>query len=249
MIKLETNDWMLLNNIIYKIHTMQNFDDMRRELLEQLRMLLDFDSADFYMASDEEGKLLCNSVTYNCDEDLSQMYEDIDYSRAIMTSGKMLVYRETDIISDEARVKSDYYNKVYKPNNWHYALQLILARHKKFLGVITFYRTIGKEDFKYDDIFILDIIKDHLAYRLEKKFTLDENGAEKLTVTEAVERFSLTRREHTILKLLMSGDDNGDICEQLVITPNTLKKHILNIYRKMGINNRVALFKMVKEYE
>ena len=115
MIKLETNDWMLLNNIIYKIHTTQNFDDMRRELLEQLRMLLDFDSADFYMASEEEGKLLCNSVTYNCDEDLSEMYEDIDYSRAIMTSGKMLVYRETDIISDEARVKSDYYNKMANP--------------------------------------------------------------------------------------------------------------------------------------
>ena len=39
------------------------------------------------------------------------------------------------------------------------------------------------------------------------------------------------------------------ICDELVITPNTLKKHILNIYRKLGIKNRVQLFKMVREFE
>ncbi len=222
---------------------------MRYELLNQLKMVLDFDSADFYMASSEEGKLLCNPVTYNCDVDLSEMYEDLDYSRGIVASGKMLIYRETDIISDEARVETDYYKKVYKPNNWHYALQIVIARHKKFLGAVTFYRTIGKEDFQYDDIFVLDILKDHLAYRLEQYYKTGERGTQKLTVTAAVEEYGLTRREHTILRCLMSGEDNAAICEKLVITPNTLKKHILNIYRKMGIKNRVQLFKIVKEFE
>jgi DNA-binding CsgD family transcriptional regulator len=249
MKKMETNDWMILNNIIYKIYTTENFEDMRRELLEQLKMVLDFDSADFYMASREEGKLLCNPATYNCDVDLSEMYEDIDYSRGIMAGGKMLIYRETDIISDEARVQTDYYRKVYKPNNWHYALQMIIARHKRFLGVITFYRTIGKEDFHYDDIFILDMLKDHLAYRLEQNFLSEENGMDKMTVTEAAEKYDLTKREHSILKELMSGKSNAQICEELVITPNTLKKHILNIYRKLEIKNRVQLFKRVKEFE
>lgn len=249
MRKLETNDWIILNNIIYKIYTTENFDEMRAELLEQLKMVVDFDSADFYMASLEEGKLLCNPITYNCDVDLSEIYEDLDYSRGIVNSGKMLIYRETDIISDEARVETDYYKKVYKPNNWHFALQVVIARHKKFLGAITFYRTIGKEDFAYDDIFVLDILKDHLAYRLEQHAKNGDLGVNKLTVTEAVAKYELTRREHTILKLLMSGTENADICTELVITPNTLKKHILNIYRKLGIKNRVQLFKMVKEFE
>ncbi len=249
MRKMETNDWIILNNIIYKIYTTEYLDDMRYELLNQLKMVLDFDSADFYMASSEEGKLLCNPVTYNCDVDLSEMYEDLDYSRGIVASGKMLIYRETDIISDEARVETDYYKKVYKPNNWHYALQIVIARHKKFLGAVTFYRTIGKEDFQYDDIFVLDILKDHLAYRLEQYYKTGERGTQKLTVTAAVEEYGLTRREHTILRCLMSGEDNAAICEKLVITPNTLKKHILNIYRKMGIKNRVQLFKIVKEFE
>ncbi len=249
MKRLETNDWILLNNIIYKIYTTEGFNDMRYEILSQLRMVLDFDSADFYMASKEKGKLLCNPVTYNCDVDLSEMYEDICYSRKLVSSGKMLIYRETDIISDDVRVNTDYYKKVYKPNNWHYALQIVIARHKKFLGTITFYRTIGKEDFHYDDIFILDILKDHLAYRLEQFYKSGESGISKITVTQAVVKYDLTRREHTILKQLMSGRDNASICDDLAITPNTLKKHILNIYRKLGIKNRVQLFKLVREFE
>ena len=47
----------------------------------------------------------------------------------------------------------------------------------------------------------------------------------------------------------MSGKNNTEICDELFITANTLKKHILNIYRKLGIKNRVQLFKMVKEKE
>ena len=126
---------------------------------------------------------------------------------------------------------------------------MVIARNKKFLGAITFYRTIGKENFLYDDIFVLDMLKDHLAYRLEQFYKSEETGMDKITVTEAVVKYDLTKREHMILKQLMSGKDHAQICEELVISSNTLKKHILNIYRKMGIKNRVQLFKMVKEFE
>lgn len=249
MRKLETNDFIILNNMIYKIYATELFDTMRQELFEQLKLLIDFDSADFYMASREKGKLLCNPVTYNCDVDLSEAYEDIDYSRGIVNSGKMLIYRETDIISDETRIETEYYKKVYKPNNWHYALQMVVAKHKEFLGAITLYRTIGKEDFQYDDIFVMDLLKDHLAFRMQKYLFHNDGGVGKLTVTEITEKYELTRREHAILKMLMSGSDNAQICKEFVITANTLKKHILNIYRKLGIKNRVQLFKMVKEYD
>ena len=39
---LETNDWIILNTIIYKVYTMEDFDEMRKELLEQLKLLVDF---------------------------------------------------------------------------------------------------------------------------------------------------------------------------------------------------------------
>lgn len=245
---LETNDWMILNSIIYKIYTTEDADIMREQFLEQMKMVLDFDSADFFLADSQESRHLVRPVTYNCDDE-SPMYDEMNSNRGIVYSGKSLVYRETDMISDEKRVQTEYYQKVYRPNNWHYAIQMILGRNKEFLGVVTFYRTIGKDNFQYDDIFILDMLKDHLAFRLYKDGQQKDERAEKLTITEITEKYELTKREHTILQLLMQGKDNHTICEELSISVNTLKKHILNIYRKLGIRNRVQMFKMIKEKE
>ena len=70
MKKLEANDWILLNNIIYKIYTTENFDEMRYELLERLKMVLDYDSADFYLSSDEPGRLLTRPVMWICQRNM-----------------------------------------------------------------------------------------------------------------------------------------------------------------------------------
>ena len=247
MKRLDTKDWLMLNNIIYKIYATEDLTDMRKTLLEQLKMVLDFDSADFVLWNPAEKAGLASPVTYNCDGMYTQTYDSPDYSKGILYSGKSLVYRETDIISDEKRMESEYYKKVYTPNNWHYSLQMILAREKQFLGVVTFYRTIGKDNFQYDDIFLLDMLKDHLAYRLHQSIKMRTGGDDKISIVEAVKKYELTNREETILSLLLEGMDNTAISDKLVISVNTLKKHIINIYRKLGIKNRVQMFKMIRE--
>jgi DNA-binding CsgD family transcriptional regulator len=68
-------------------------------------------------------------------------------------------------------------------------------------------------------------------------------------VKAAAEKYDLTRREEAVLRLLMEGRSNAEICETMIIAENTLKKHILNVYRKLGINNRTGLFKMILEKE
>ena len=223
---LQTNDCLILNSIIYEIYTTADFDGMRKKFLEQMKMLVDFDSADFYLAAADGEHKLTAPVMYHCDEDLSDVYDTIDYGRGILYSGKSIVYRETDIMADEVRTKTEYYDKVYKPNRWHYSLQMIIAKDKQFLGVVTLYRNIGKDDFNHDEVFLVDTLKEHMAYRLWQQ-----------------------RQNHNILHLLMEGKDNSFICDYLAISINTLKKHILNIYRKLGIRNRVQLFKKIREKE
>ena len=68
------------------------------------------------------------------------------------------------------------------------------------------------------------MLKDHLAFRLYKDGQQKDERAEKLTITEVTEKYELTKREHTILQLLMQGKDNHTICEELSISVNTLKK-------------------------
>ena len=57
-----------------------------------------------------------------------------------------------------------------------------------------------------------------------------------LTVT--ADDDSLTDRELEILRLVASGARNSDIARQLWITPQTVKFHVSNIYRKLGVANR-----------
>ena len=244
MKRLETSDWLVLNNIIYKIHTTKDLTAMRKEFLEQLKMLLDFDGADFYLAEMDDDELR-DLVTYNCNADRSIKVQDLDYGKGIVAGGKSMVYRDTDIIDDQKRITMEYYQKVYRPNNWNYSVQMILENEQKLVGVVTLYRTIGKDNFLYDDIFLLDLLKEHLAYRLMKDLKCRQQNKDKFSVDEAAVRFELTKREETILALLVAGEENEEICSELVISVNTLKKHVLNIYRKLGIRNRVQMFKMI----
>ena len=44
---LEENEWMMLNEIVYNISYIYSFDEMRRQTLIWLKMLLGFDGAVF----------------------------------------------------------------------------------------------------------------------------------------------------------------------------------------------------------
>jgi DNA-binding NarL/FixJ family response regulator len=48
----------------------------------------------------------------------------------------------------------------------------------------------------------------------------------------------LTNRELAILKLVAEGLSNLDIASQLFVTEQTVKFHLSNIYRKLGVGNR-----------
>ena len=94
--------------------------------------------------------------------------------------------------------------------------------------------------------YIVDTVKAQLGHQaLHSQELLDPLRG--YSVEEAVEQFGLTKKESDILDLLVKGYSNKEICDKMVISSNTVKKHILNIYRKLNIKNRVQLLCMVKE--
>lgn len=240
---------MLLNDIIYKIYTTEDLTAMRQEFLEQVKLLIHFDSADFFLAGQGEPGGLEMPVAVNCDGTQNVGYEKTEQGRKILYGERSIVCRESDLIPAQEQTESEYYKKVFVPNNWAYALHMSICEKKRCLGIATFYRTVGKADFSGDDIFLLDLLKEHMAYRLRIFAQEKMAGMDKITISEAVKTYDLTGREATILRLLLAGCDNEAICEKLVISINTLKKHVLNIYRKLGIKNRVQMFKMIRERE
>ena len=48
----------------------------------------------------------------------------------------------------------------------------------------------------------------------------------------------LTGREREILRLVSEGSSNADVARMLWVTEQTVKFHLSNIYRKLGVSNR-----------
>lgn len=60
-------------------------------------------------------------------------------------------------------------------------------------------------------------------------------------------KYNLTDREFEIISYLVEGKKNNEIAEQLFISQNTVKSHVRNVYRKLGINNRIELIKLLSK--
>jgi DNA-binding CsgD family transcriptional regulator len=48
----------------------------------------------------------------------------------------------------------------------------------------------------------------------------------------------LTEREVEVLRLVATGKSNQEIAEDLIISPNTVIRHVSNIFNKIGVSNR-----------
>jgi DNA-binding NarL/FixJ family response regulator len=56
--------------------------------------------------------------------------------------------------------------------------------------------------------------------------------------TPARDSAELTRRELEILRLVAEGHSNAQLAQMLWVTEQTVKFHLSNIYRKLGVSNR-----------
>lgn len=56
---------------------------------------------------------------------------------------------------------------------------------------------------------------------------------------------SLTAREREVLRLVVAGASNGQIAEQLTISPRTVESHCANLLRKLDLQSRFELIRFV----
>ena len=64
---------------------------------------------------------------------------------------------------------------------------------------------------------------------------------------ELARAYGLTAREREVLGFLAHGHNGVYIGEELVISPNTVRTHIHNIYRKLDVTSREDILRIVRE--
>ena len=112
---------------------------------------------------------------------------------------------------------------------------------------MSLYRSKKKGDFSDRDIQALDVLKNHIAFRLYRDIFSDrQKGAKSKEERQAflkqiASAHGLSDRETDVFLLISDGVHNDDICRRLFISMGTLKKHITSIYRKTGVGSKSEL--------
>lgn len=258
---MDRNSISVLNNIIFQIYNIEDFEAMKREVLYSIRFLIPYKCASFLMAgkgAEQRDESYVNSILsdpvcvpekYVEMEKKYLQVEDRDFSAWILRQNESLAVRITDLISDEERRKTEVYKQCFEPYGLHYSLDMTIASRGQLLGDLTLYRGEDEEDFTGEEIWIARLLCRHLNTR----FYVQKYGymaVQKLgigQISNLIERFRLTKREAEILRMVMQGRSNDEICEELYITRNTLKKHLHNLFRKTGVSSRVQLLTLEKD--
>lgn len=60
--------------------------------------------------------------------------------------------------------------------------------------------------------------------------------------------FEMTAREREVLNFVSKGLKNVEIAQQLIVSENTIKKHLQNLYRKFQVTNRTQLLAKCLNY-
>lgn len=64
-------------------------------------------------------------------------------------------------------------------------------------------------------------------------------------ISEVKDRFNLTEREFEILKCAIRGMSNSEVSRELFISVPTVKKHLTNIYQKIGVEGKHQVISVI----
>lgn len=255
MNELTHAEWLKINSIITDIYNIKDISEMRKSYLEKIRQLVPYQRAFFDLCSESKGsRSFFQPVAVNLSEDSLReyylKYESMDYSVWALSQDIALSYRDTDLVSDEIRTRSVFFTKWLQPLGIYYEGGCNIVYNGIVYGSVTLMRGQDTGDFQDRELEISNILCQHLCHRF---FADYPNGIREKNFfsphAAILSRFLLTEREYEVLKLIQTGLSNQQISEKLFISNNTTKKHIANLFRKLGVSSRSQIAGVVGRFD
>ncbi len=251
---LNDNQWSFINKIALQIHMIDDITEMRRTFLDVLGKLVAFDAASSYVQinGDPYADPLGVGLTEENLVDYIQNFAQDDPFKPLLGifMENRSAIRSRDYVVNESIDETDYYHTMWEPHGFYYSLFVPLASNHQWLGSITLFRCKDKGEFSDDEVFLINTLKEHMEARLWREEYFRQHGGKAVHAKASsgelgniAESYGLTRRECEIIELWTHGLTDVEICEQISISKNTLKKHISNIFGKLEISSRVELLK------
>jgi len=157
-------------------------------------------------------------------------------------TGDLSAIRMSDVVGRLRYRESPFYREYFQPVGLDHVLDLGLSTDRQRYRSIVLIRGRDDADFSERDRAVLELLRPHLRARearadLERRARNPDRNPE----SDAGEtKSSLTAREREILRLVREGKTNTEIAGELWVSPSTVKKHLENVYDKLGVASRAA---------
>ena len=234
MLRLAARDVERLLRFVADAEELGGEDPFTPELLAELGKLVTADAVS-YCEQDRVRKRHRAHVQRSGDiftlPDVS--YWDIAHEHPVCrvhNGGVFNAYMLSDFVSLGRLRRSRVYALWFRPMEVQHELNVGLPSPLWHTKTFLFDRAPGSPDFNERDRLVLDLLQPHLA-RLWRRAHAPRSEAAHL---------GLTRRELQVLAWVARGKTNPEIARILWITPATVRKHLENIYAKLGVRTRTA---------
>jgi DNA-binding CsgD family transcriptional regulator len=145
-----------------------------------------------------------------------------------LRSRESRVLKLSDFFTRAQLRRLDFYVEVWRPLGIDDCLRMWLPAPPQHARVVFIER--GGMPFTNRDRTLLELLKPHLIrFRLSAQFRRQANGAT-----------GLTSREAEVLGWVGNGKTNDEIAAVLHVSPHTVRKHLENIFEKLGVHTRTA---------
>ena len=213
-------------------------------MLERLQLLVRCDAAG-YQDVDVEARRFHGDRADNTEED-DALYWSVGpcpITEYRVRTADLGAVRMSDVIGRTRYHQLPFFREYLHPVSLDHVLDLGLSAFATRLRSLVLLRGGDVADFTERDRAVLEILRVHLQAReamadLRRRVLEEASSADADMLGEP--HSSLTTREREIVHLVSVGKTNAQIAAELWVTPGTVKKHLENVYAKLGVSSRAA---------
>jgi len=156
-------------------------------------------------------------------------------------TGDLTSIRMSDVIGRTRWHELPLYREYFRPFAIENAVDLGLGAGRDWYRSVVLLRERDDPDFSDRDRAVLESLRPHLRAR-EARAALRQALESAPLSSPGLDDSDpqLTAREREVVALVAEGNTNAEIAAVLWVTPGTVKKHLENVYLKLGVGSRAA---------
>lgn len=251
---VKKNVFFIFNNVVCELYRCQTYADLGQFFLPMVRMLIPYRYASIMRRENTEARIrlvdpLCVPAEFVEAEHNYMRFADDDYTGWLNCCREPTMFRESDLVGEQQRLRSPIYQKCYQKYGVYDSLYYGMVSQSKPLGVLSLFRCREDGPFTDDELFLLNSLgihmNQHMATLLDRMYR--RQAAAGYDLPAVAVKYGLTARETQLLELLTHFRDNQEIAEAMQVRESTLQKHFQNIFRKFGVSSRWEIMRLLLE--